>query len=1060
MKQKRNCDEWLLFIKTKTWKIMRLYAVFLVFSLAWTVKGYAHSPELNLKTSFSEVIEVLEETEYTNLEKELLTQQQQTVSGIVTDQDGQTLPGVTVMIKGTTQGTTTNANGEYSLSNVPADAILEFRFVGMETQEIVVGDQTEINVTMVTAGIGIDEVVVIGYTTRRVSELTSAISVVQEEDLQGVISSNLGTMLQGKVPGVRVSNTTGRPGQDPQIVVRGVGSIGAGFAPLIVVDGIIGGTYNPQDIETITVLKDAAASGLYGSRAANGVIVITTKSGAAGRTKVSVNSSVGFSYFNEGNLRVMTAQELFDYRRTAATNSYNRLSAPTQTLDEYLEANVPISLLNHQTDWQSLLRRTGAVNKQQFSISGGTDETTFYVSGNYFQEKGTLINMEYEQIDVRANINHKISDIFGLNFRVAMGQSQNPNEPLPGQQGTYFQSIMNMPFDPPFDEDGNPVNPGAPGVSWLGNANSNYFFNREHEYDHTKSFNLSSDVVLDAKIADWVTFRTSNRFGFNHHDRTQVLDQFHQLSSAANGITNTDFSYNNTILTSNTLNFIRQLNDHQLQGILGQEYQYSTSKFSFAEGMDLPIGLSAINATGSPRSVGGNEVEVGFNSYFAQVDYNYQAKYYLLASYRRDASSRFGANNRWGSFYAVGASWFLHRESFMQDIEWIDRMQLKASYGTTGNANITDYLSLDAYGFGLSYAGNAAAAPARLPNPDLTWEVAYTTNLGLEFSVFERVSFGVDWYNRDNKDLLQAVPLSAATGFEVQQQNVGALRNRGWDIFMSTTNLRGEFTWITSVNFNFNKSEVLSLNNAEDIPLGNFMRISEGRPLRSWYMREWAGVDVETGQPLWVRWEDEDGNKIDQIGGDDPTVPANITTVSSQGDASLLFVGSPYPDFIGGIRNDFSYRGFDLSILTDFSYGNTIFSPVRARLDADGAFPPFNKMIPMDGWTRWEEPGDIATHPQLLLGGNNQAQTHSSRYIEDGSFFRIQNISLTYNVGRSLAFFSNVRINVSIDNLVTFTNYSGMDPTMNMENPVVVMSANALDFAPTRKVVFGLGFDL
>jgi len=985
--------------------------------------------------------------------------QQNVIQGKVTDDKGEPLPGVTIILKGTAQGTITDVNGNYTLPNVTSEQTVMFSFVGMTTQEILVGNQTTINVSMRVDAFGIEEVVAIGYTTKKVSELSSAVSVVQEEDLQGVTTSNLGTMLQGKVSGVRVSNTTGRPGQNPQIVIRGVGSLGAGYNPLFVVDGIIGGTYNPEDIETITVLKDAAASGLYGSRAANGVVVITTKSGKKGETVVRFNSSYGTTSHVDGNLDPMSAQELFDYHRTGATNSYYLLDNPSQTLEEYLESKVPTSNLDYQTDWQSLLKRTGSLNKHQVSVSGGSDKTTFYLGGNYFKEKGTMINMEYQQMDIRANINHEISKVFDLGFRIAVGQSENPNEPQGGQEGLYSRYLIAMPFDRPFDDDGNPINPYDPNVNWFGNAKSNYFYSREHYEDETKRLNLSTDVTLAAKITDWVTFTTSNRVGFNGTDRTQVFDKFHFLANSENGISNSNFGYTSSIITSNKFNFKKLIGEHSLNGILGQEYSYSKYKYVFGEGMDLPFGLSAINATGSPRDVGGNTTEVGFKSYFAQFDYSYRSKYYLVASYRYDASSRFGANNRWGNFYAIGTSWVLSRENFLADVDWLDMLKLKVSYGTTGNANITDYLSLSSYSFAGSYSGNSAATPARLANPDLTWEVAHTTNIGIELATFERIKLELDWYNRVNKDLLQSVPLSAATGFANQQKNIGEVQNRGIDLNLTTTNIDGEFQWTTNFNINFNKSEILSLNNNEDIASGN-MRFSVGKPLRNWYMREWAGVDSENGKPLWVKWEDENGNKIDQVGGDNPTVPANITTTSDRRQASLLFGDSPYPDFYGGLRNDFYYKGFTLSILTDFSHGNTIYSSIRVQMDSDGAYMWHNKMNLMDDWKRWEQPGDEATHPQLLYNGNNQSYFASSRYIEDASYFRIQNISLSYSLRKPVAFFSNIHFNVNFDNVATFTKFSGQDPSMNMENPNSGQGANGGGFAPTRKVIFGIGFDL
>ncbi|WP_083925324.1 TonB-dependent receptor [Flexithrix dorotheae] len=983
------------------------------------------------------------------------------ISGkVIEKENGEALPGVSILVKGTTNGTITDMNGDYKLS-VPANAVLQYSFIGFKSIEMPLGSQTVINIELEQDVDQLEEVVVLGYSSKDVSKLTASVSVVKEEELKkGVTTSSLGAMLQGKVAGVQVTNTTGRPGQNPQIVIRGVGSLGAGIAPLYVVDGVIGGYYNPQDIESISILKDAAATGLYGSRAANGVVVITTKSGGSGKTTVHVSSTFGPSYQQDGKFDPMNAQELYDFQRTAATNSYNKLDNPSQSLDEYLNERVPDSYLENTGDWQNMLSRTGFVQQHQVSVSGGNDKTKFYISGNYFDEKGTMINMDYKRVDFRANIEHEISKVFNLGVRSVISNNWHPNEPQGGQEGLYAQYLISMPYDAPYDMAGNPVNPYDPEVLWHGNAKSNYFYSRDHYEDKTQARNIATDLELTANIAEGLTFKTTNRFSFYNDERAQLFDKYHFLGESQNGLVNNWNTNGNSFLTSNKLVYDQDFGNHGLNVILGQEYNYSKNKSLYASGMDIPVGLSALNSTGTPNAVGGNSTEAGFKSYFAQVDYSFKDKYFVVLSNRFDASSKFGANNRWGNFYALGGSWILSNEEFLQGNNWIDKLKLRASYGTTGNANIQNYLSLSSYSFSSSYNGNSAAVPARLANPDLTWEVAKTTNLGIDFSTLKnRLRIEFDWYNRINEDLLQSVPLSAATGFSSQEKNIGSVRNRGIDLNINTVNLQGEFSWLMNFNVNINKSKILSLNDDEDISNG-INRYVVGEPLRSWYIREWAGVNPETGQPMWVRWEDEDGNMIHQEGGANANSPANVTTTDSYNQASLQILGTPYPDFYGGWSNDFMYKNFSLSILANYSYGGQIYTSLRERMDSDGAFLAHNKINPIDGWTRWEKPGDIATHPELLYNGNNNSFNTSSRYIEDASYFRIQNISFAYTPNLKLGPVSNLRFKVNVDNVATFTKFSGSDPSANSENPTSGQDANTGLYAPTRKILFGVEFDL
>ncbi|WP_395262480.1 SusC/RagA family TonB-linked outer membrane protein [Halalkalibaculum sp. DA3122] len=990
--------------------------------------------------------------------------QLETVSGQVTDAaSGEPLPGVNVVVKGTTTGTSTDSEGSYEL-NVPSlQDTLVFSFIGYQTQEVPIDGRTSFDVALQTQAVSGEELVVTGYSQKRQSELSSSVSIVNSDQLESSpITEDLGTMLQGKVAGLSISNTQGEPGSGTEVLIRGVGSLGAGNSPLYVVDGIIGdgSDVNPSDIASISVLKDAAATGLYGSRAANGVIVIETKKGKRGETQVSYTGSFGIS--ENRNFETMNSAELYAQYKMGHRNFYDDRVAEgdpqfmNMSFEEYLDGALPSSLLSRDTDWNSLLTRTGYVNQHQLSVSGGNEKTQFYVSGKYFNELGTLLGTEYREMNLRASLEHTISDLFTVNTRLNAGVNRRPLDPVGGQGSARNQYYNNMPWDPAYEEDGTPYNPLGPGNTWFGNASSNYFYNREHQSSEDKNGNLDLDLQLDVNLADWITFSTKNRVGFTGQDFFELVDKLHQDGNAAGGLVTQDYGYGNSFLTSNVFNFNQSFGEHNLSGVLGQEYSYSRSSWTRAVGSDIALGLTALSASGSPRTTaGGISNETGFLSYFGQVDYNYQSRYFLVGSLRYDASSRFGANNRWANFYSLGGSWLISNETFLKENQWIDILKLRASYGSTGNANIQPYLSLGTYEFSsnTTYNGSAGAQPARLPNPDLTWEKAYTTNVGVEFAFLDRFTIEVDLYNRDNEDLLQRVPLSSASGFASQVMNVGTVRNQGLDLSINTVNIQGVINWETSFSINFNRNEVLKLHDGADIGSG-FYRISEGHPKNEFYMREWAGVDPENGDPLWIRWEDENGNKIDA---GDHIEPSNILTTNSYNQASNLFVGSAYPDFSGGIQNQIFYKNFSFRIIGNYSIGQQIYFAHRMRIDSDGAHMAHNEMKRDDNWVRWEEPGDQATHPRMIAGGNKNSNQPSSRYLEDGSYFRIQNMNLGYALTDFLGL-QRVQFNLGIDNMFVFTDFSGGDPDVGIEDGVINQGSNSR-YSPTRKVNLGMKID-
>ncbi|PWJ60456.1 TonB-linked SusC/RagA family outer membrane protein [Dyadobacter jejuensis] len=995
-----------------------------------------------------------------------------TIKGKVSDLDnGEPLPGVSIVIKGTQTGTITDTDGNFSLEVSDPTDLLIFSFVGYLPKEVTVGQQTQLNIQLSPDNKALDEIVVIGYSSKNQTQLSSSVSVVSAEKLKGVTSPSLGNLLQGKASGLMISSGTGQPGADPAIRIRGTGTISAGAGPLYVVDGVIGGTANPSDIESVTVLKDAAATGLYGSRAANGVIVITTKSGKSGKTNIQVNSSIGISEISRGKFRMMNTQEYYDYTRPLYVNDYNgkregfiqQLEAtnpnpspeeinayltsknlPT-SLDDYLQVNFPESLLNYDTNWSDLIYRKGLTQNYDVSVSGGDEKTKFYIGGNYYHEKGTITTSAYERYNLRMNLDHRISQRLRLTGRIN-GRMDGTNYDYSGDRGGAYTTYFNLPTDRPYNDDGS-IRIGTES-DWFGRDRFNFLYPMQYNYSKSRSSDVQADLVLNYDINDWLSFSTTNRVSLKNQ-RAEIYDDPRTLTGGIRkGLLRNNSIYDQSLLNSNLLKASHNFGSHGISGLIGAEFQSNYGDFTNSSGGGVPIGLHVMDVSANPVAIAGSKYRSAFNSYFTQADYNYNNRYFLTASLRRDGSSKFGQNNQYGNFWAVGGSWILSNEAFIKNSKYISLLKLRASYGTTGNANITDFISRALYSYSTQYNGTAGAIPARLENPDLTWEKAYTTNLGLNIGFFNRIELSIDAYQRDTKNLLFDVPLSSATGFKTQIQNVGQIRNQGLDLELNTVNIKTEnFTWTSNLNIGFNRNKVVALYQGQDIDLGT-RRVIVGQPLGTWFMRKWLGVDPATGDPQWeIVHYNEDGS----VKSREATNNYNLAT--------RQIVGRGLPKFTGGFSNNLSYRGLHLDVFFTFTQGNQINHALRENLGADGAYPTTNSIALRPGDVRWEKPGDIAKYPRAVLGGNLNSNKMSSRYLENGSYIRLRNVRLGYDLPQ--AFIEKLKLGslnifVSGDNLLTWTKFSGMDPEVSLDNP----SASLTNYFISKKVLFGINIGL
>ncbi|WP_143308428.1 TonB-dependent receptor [Chitinophaga vietnamensis] len=922
------------------------------------------------------------------------------VSGRITDaHSGDPLPGVTITVEGTSNGTVTDANGRFTITVPSENSVLVFSYVGYNVQKVAVGGRTDLTIKLEADTKKLDEVVVMGYTTTTQKNLTGAAQAVNATKLKDVTATTVDKMLQGKVSGVFVGNSSGDPAAAPVIRIRGNGTLTAGNAPLVVVDGIIGGLPNPSDVESVTVLKDAAATTLYGARAANGVIVITTKRGKAGKTQVNFRTNIGTAQVNNGRFHLMNGSQLYDLQKAAG-------------------AQLDPSIRNLNTNWEDLAFQKASNQNYELNVSGGSEKTKFYLGGNYYKEDGIVRGTGVERYSVRLNIDHNINERFRLSANFA-GVQQNDHD---NSNGSLYQVYTNMPWDNPYDAQGRPVNPQKAAV-WYNRDPSNFLYDQQYNYDKHQRQSLEGLLKLEYDITKWLTFSTTNRAQY-YHDREEYNGDV-RTSSGGDDLGNLYNGYADSAsyISSNLLRARYTFNKvHHLDGLLGAEFQTSNLNNIYAKGKGILPGKDVLDVTAAPVGIGGNKIERVFNSYFVQANYNYNYKYYFTSSFRRDGSSRFGMNKQFGDFFAFGASWAASEEAFIKQIKAISNLKLRLSYGTTGNADIIDYLAIAQYYANVQYNGVPSAYPLRVGVPDLSWEKAYNTNFGIDLGLFNRINLTVELYQKDNKGLLFNVPLPATVGYAFIPMNVGTVRNKGIEINLSTDNLVGAFKWSTDFNIGFNKNRITSLygdQNSITDPASGYYKLQVGQDMRSFYMRKWLGVDPANGDPLWEQvTTDANGKEV-------------RTATNNYNKATLQIVGTATPKFFGGIRNAFSYKNWQLSAFFAFVSGNKVYNSNRELMDNDGAYSQYNLMQLDKGWSRWQKPGDNATHPKYVLDGNHNSHKPSSRFLEDGSYLRLRNVNLSYGLPKTWldrARIRGARISVGGDNLWTLTKFSGIDP--------------------------------
>ncbi|MBN2347980.1 MAG: SusC/RagA family TonB-linked outer membrane protein [Bacteroidales bacterium] len=937
-----------------------------------------------------------------------------TINGNVSSADDkQPLAGANITVKGTTNGVVTDLSGNFTIQVDSQEDILVFSYVGYNSEEVTVGVQTNIKLVLVPNVESLDEIIVMGYNSKTRNEITSAVTVVSGDKLKDVTANNIGTMLQGKVAGIEVVDASGAPGSQPDIRIRGISSFSAPQGPLYVVDGIIGGSFDPNDVESITVLKDAGATALYGSQANGGVIIVQTKTAQFGKNKFELRATSGIRTADHGHVRMMDSETLYKYHR-----EYFRDPTYFVVDDRKFLAVRPESLKEINTDWLAETFKTAPVHNYYLASSGTSGKLRYYIGGTYYNETGTFINTDYNRINARANTTYSFTDKVSLTNNINLnGSKTNGYEYM-----HIYYSYVNMPWDNPYDSDGEARSYKNDETIWSKDK-INPIQAAENSEFLSKDFSVDYDLVLNVELLSWLSFSSTNRLSlYTGSSKTFYSKKADDLSYTGTGYINVTDNLNYGGISTNLLKFNFKISDHRINGLAGFETQKENMEFNSTSGTGIPEGLSAPSVASSQIEIDGAPSTSILQSFISQANYNFRETYFLTGSFRIDQSSAFNPDNRTAYFPSVSAAWLVSNEGFLKDNKIINNLKVKASWGKTGMKDIGPSMYLEQFKYTTQIDGQSAAVPFQMANDNLTWEQTTQMNAGIELGILSRVTLNADFYNNNTENLLVYKDLPPSGGFRKQWQNIGQVNNKGIDLSISTTNIAtSKFTWTTDFTLGVNENKLEGFGN-DTITNANSYGIVQiyhsGGTLYSWYAKEFHGIDENDGSVLWVA---EDGS-----------------LTKDYNSARKIEYGSPVPKLQGGISTEVRYRSVSLKAAVSYLTGNKIYNYFRRYVDHDLQDVKFNVMEPMSDWRIWQKPGDAADHP--LPQNARNSYDPSTRYIEDGSYLKIRNITLTYSLPAKLVnnlHLSAINISLSADNLYTFTRFSGQDPEVSI-NPANV----------------------
>lgn len=973
--------------------------------------------------------------------------QERTITGKITDDKGAPIPGASIVVKGLNIGTSSAADGSFSIKIPSTAKALIISSIGLGEKEITIGSASDYPVTLSTKAGDMTEVVVVAYGTRKKSDLTGSVATVKAADIENKPFTSVDKALQGQVAGLQSVASSGQPGSSQAILIRGISSITAATGPLWVLDGVplntgdasrlqttanLLSTLNPNDIESIAVLKDAASQSIYGSRAANGVILVNTKKGRSGKTVYRFDTEVGMSdiaYVND-RYKPLNAAEFKTIATEGMVNAGRNQTYIDNTLAGFGYAN------NIDFNWYDAVVRTGTQQQYNLSAQGGNDRTTFYMSGGYFVAEGTTINSRMKRYNGNFRLTHKASEKLTFNFNLNGGYVDQ-KAPLAG--GAFGNPVLSSYFLLPSRSAYNPD--GSYNYTSLGGLHNTVALS-EIDKRFLRELSLRGSLSADYKILDNLTFRTAYGGDFNNLEEDQYNNPLHGDGAASNGRAFAYYTRYYNWTWTNTLNLTQNLTkngDLGLNAQAGYESQKSSAYFSNVQSQDFPptLLLTYPSVGARPTTAQATISEYSFIALFGSANFNYKNKYVASGSIRRDGSSRFGANNKYGTFWSAGLSWNVDKESFMQGIEFISQLKLRASYGVNGNAGIGNYDWLPLYGYGNNYNQLPGSAPSNVGDSNLTWELNKPLNVGMDVSFFKnRINITADWYTRKSEDLLLNVPLSRTTGFSSATRNIGEMENTGIELTINAIPIRNQdFTWMIDFNFAHNKNKITSLPGGNDIADGNFI-IRQGAAYRTFFLRTYAGVDPNNGDPLWY------------------TDPSHTTTTNTYPAASTReLIGNALPKHFGSFTNTFTFKQFTLEAQLYYNFGNYVYDTWGGYYLGAGFGQTFNKVARV--LNRWQKPGDYTAIPKYIEGGNKSFQSGSTFWLNQGDYIRLRNIQLGYTLPKNIASkakMSNVFFYVRGTNLWTWVK----DQNLPFDPEQGTTSASNLNVFIPKTVSFGL----
>ncbi|MBF0651469.1 TonB-dependent receptor [Dysgonomonas sp. GY75] len=977
----------------------------------------------------------------------LSAQNKRTITGTILDEKGESIIGASVAVKGTANGTITDIDGKFSL-DVNENDILAITYVGFLAQEIPVTGKSNLQITLKENAEMLDEIVVVGYGVMRKRDLTGAVSSIDSKSMQDKPVANIGEALQGRASGVQIINS-GAPGSNVSIRIRGISTIN-NSEPLLVIDGVPTdlslNALNMDDVQTVDVLKDASATAIYGSRGANGVVIITTKKGKSGDGVVSFSANWGIQ--NATSMPdMLNASQFASYHNDMIANY-----SGTENLMQRPDFADPTTL-GKGTDWMDELFRTSTIQNYSVSYSGGTDKSNYYVSAGILDQEGIVTDTSYKRYTVQFNGESKVKPWLKLGNNVTLSHDAK-------KQGSYSirDAMAAQPTQPVYNEDGTYSGPGNPAY-WYGDI-KNPLGNAKVNSQTTKGYNLLGNIFAEINFFDKVTFKTLGGIDFKFWDKENFSPKYDwKPISQPESYRYEESNKSLTYLWDNTLTYIDTFNEnHHLNVMIGSSAQnnvYNKMNAS-VQGFLSDKNNQLSNGLNQP-TVGGTKNDWALLSFMGRVNYNYTDKYLLTLTVRRDGSSRFSKDNRWGTFPSVAAAWRLSEEAFYQKNKWVNDIKVRAGYGVTGNQwGINEYAYFTKLKTG-QYVFNGTPVstlyPLVMPNPDVKWETVKQWNAGIDLSLIDqRINLSLDGYIKNTTDMLVPMAVPITTGYSdiyVPSINAGKVRNTGWELTISSRNLTGELEWNTDLNVSYNKNKVISMNEGvplftgDDINMTKVLVNSEGNPINSFYGYVTNG--------LFQNWDQVNNASIQVPGG---TAPGDIrfSDLDNNGvinDNDRTYIGNPTPEWSFSMNNSFAYKNFDLQIFLQGVAGNDIYN--ANRIWQEGMAVPQNQTAKV--LDRWTGEGTSNSVPRAVYSDPNKNARHSSRFVEDGSYLRIKNLTLGYTLPQAIskkAYLQTVRMYMSCQNLYTMTKYSGFDPEV---------GANGIDLSTyplTRTISFGV----